>query len=82
MVLTPAQVADLARAVEVHSQRYQAVVLVAAYGGLGWGEVTGLGAQHVDWLRRRVRMERQVHPDGRLDAPKTKAGTRWVQIAP
>lgn len=80
VVLTPAQVADLARAVEVFGQQYRAMVLVAAYGGLRWGEVTGLGLQHVDWLRRRVRVERQLHPDGRLDAPKTKAGTRWVDI--
>lgn len=80
VILMPAQVAALAEAMEVHGQQYRSLVLLAAYGGLRWGEVTGLGLQHVDWLRRRVRVERQLHPDGRLDAPKTKAGTRWVDI--
>ena len=80
VILTPAQVADLAEAVEPYGQQYRAMVLLSAYGGLRWGEVTGLGVQQVDWLRRRVRVERQLHPDGRIDEPKSKAGVRWVEL--
>ncbi len=80
VILNPSQVADLAEAVEPYGPQYRAMVLLAAYGGLRWGEVAGLGVQHVDWLRRRVRVERQLHPDGRIDEPKSKAGVRWVEV--
>jgi integrase len=40
-----AQVAALADAID---PRYRALVLVAAYGGLRWGELVGLRRQRVD----------------------------------
>ena len=48
---TVAQVAALADAI---APRYRALVLVAAYGGLRWGELVGLRVKHVDLLHGRV----------------------------
>lgn len=80
LFLEPKQVGAIAEAVEKKGQQFRTMVLLAAYGGLRWGELAGLGIQHIDWLKRRVRVERQLHKDGRLEPPKTKAGTRWVEI--
>jgi integrase len=48
---TVAQVAELAGAVP---PRFTALVLVAAYTGLRWGELAGLRAKRVDLLHRRI----------------------------
>jgi site-specific recombinase XerC len=48
---TLAQVTVLADAIP---RRYRALVLVAAYTGLRWGELAGLRAKRVDLLHRRI----------------------------
>jgi len=80
VVLTPAQVADLAEAAGEVQPQYRTLVLLAAYGGLRWGECVGLGIGAVNILRATVTVERQLHPDGRLDEPKSDAGTRTVKL--
>jgi integrase len=77
---TVAQVAALAEAI---SPRYRALVLVAAYGGLRWGELAGLRVRRVDLLHGRVTVAEQVaEVNGRLipGPPKTEAGRRTVTL--
>lgn len=55
--------------------RWKAFVLVAAYGGLRFGELCGLRLEHVNFLRRVVRVEDTiVEAGGKLHAGPTKSG--------
>ncbi len=77
---TVAQVAALADAI---APRYRALVLVAAYGGLRWGELVGLRVKRVDLLHGRVTVAEQVaEVNGRLlpGPPKTEAGCRTITL--
>ena len=77
---TVAQIAALAEAV---GDRYRALVLVAAYGGLRWGELVGLKVKRVDLLYGRVTVAEQVaEVNGHLipGPPKTAAGRRTITL--
>jgi integrase len=77
---TVAQIAALAEAV---GDRYRALVLVAAYGGLRWGELVGLRVKRVDLLHGRVTVAEQVaEVNGQLipGPPKTAAGRRTITL--
>lgn len=77
---TPEQVADIAANVEA---RWRALVLMAAYSGLRWGELAGLRRKHLDPLHKRVHVvEQLLEVNGKLmfGAPKTAAGTRTVAL--
>jgi integrase len=77
---TVAQVAALADAI---GPRHRALVLVAAYGGLRWGELVGLRVKRVDLLHGRVSVAEQVaEVNGQLlpGPPKTEAGRRTVTL--
>jgi integrase len=77
---TVAQVAALAEAI---GPRYRALVLVAAYGGLRWGELVGLRVRRLDLLHGRVVVAEQVaEVNGRFipGPPKTEAGLRTVTL--
>jgi integrase len=80
-VLTIAQVYALANAV---GQRYQALVLLAMFSSLRWGELAGLRRCDVDLEARTVRVFRQLtEVRGRgieFGPPKSKAGRRTVPI--
>jgi integrase len=78
--LSPAEVARLAETVP---DRYRALTLVAAYGGLRFGELAGLRRHRVEVLPGRVRVEDTcIDVAGRLHwgPPKTKAGRRTVNL--
>jgi len=60
--------------------RWQAVVYVAAGLGLRPGEVFGLEVRDVDFLRRTVRVERQLDEHGQLVPLKTEASYRTVPL--
>jgi integrase len=64
--------------------RYRALVTVAAGTGLRQGEVFGLTVPAVDFLRRRLSVDRQVVLVGgqppHLGPPKTKASYRAVPL--
>ncbi len=80
--LTSADVAALADAID---ERYRALVLVAAFGGLRIGELAGLKRARVDLLRRRLDVaEVCVEAAGHLyfGPPKTRAGRRSVSLPP
>jgi integrase len=80
-VLTVAQVYALADAV---GPRYRALVLIACFCGLRWGELAGLQRRDIDCNRRTIRVARQLcEVAGRppfLAPPKTDAGKRLVAI--
>jgi len=77
---TVAQVAELAEAVP---PRFKALVLVAAYTGLRWGELAGLRVKRVDLLHRQVTVAEQlteVRGAFAVAPPKTAAGLRTVTL--
>jgi integrase len=76
--LTVAEVHALADAVPA---RFRAAVIVAAGAGLRLGEVMGLTVDRVDFLRRTVRVDRQMTREGVLGPPKTEASVRTVPLA-
>jgi integrase len=79
-VATVEQVAKLAAAVP---PRHRALVLVAAYGGLRWGELTGLRVNRVDLLHGSIRVVEQVaEVDGAFTPgpPKSQAGVRTITL--
>jgi integrase len=82
-VLTVAQVYALADAV---GSRYRALILLACFCGLRWGELAGLQRGDIDTERRTIRVARQLSEvAGRplfFAPPKSDAGKRLVAIPP
>ncbi len=80
-VLTVGQVYALADAID---PRYRALVLLACFCGLRWGELAGLQRADIDCDHRTVRIARQLcEVAGRqpfLAPPKSDAGKRTVSI--
>jgi len=79
--LTREQVSDLAAAMP---GQYRALVLVAAYSGLRWGELAGLRRGRVDTLRGRLTVAETAVDVGRevtFGPPKTAKSRRVVPIA-
>jgi integrase len=68
--------------VEAVSDRYRALVLLAAYGSLRWSELVALRLDRLDLPRRRVRIEEKIVEAGYLipGEPKTKRSRRWVTV--
>ena len=63
--------------------RYRALVLVAAFGGLRWGELAGLRRKRVDLERGTVTVAEQlVEVNGAFSVgpPKSAAGRRTVAL--
>ncbi len=79
--LSPEEISGLVAEIP---DEYRALVLVAAYGGLRFGELAGLHVRDVDFLRRRVTVrESLVDVGGRLYAGPTKTGRlRSVSLPP
>ena len=78
--LTSAEVEDLALVIE---ERFSAFVLLAAYGGLRFGELAGLRRRNVDALRGRVTVsETLVEANGELSfgPPKTRRSRRTIPL--
>jgi integrase len=80
-VLTVRQVFDLAEAVGV---RYRALILLAVFGGLRWGELAALRCCDVDLEAGTVRVFRQLAEQRggglTIGPPKSDAGKRVVVI--
>jgi integrase len=78
--LTPVEVAALSAAMD---ERFRALVLLGAFGGLRVGEMLGLRADQLDLLHGRVNVtEILVEVSGQLHfgPPKTRAGRRSVPL--
>ncbi|MGH8900064.1 MAG: tyrosine-type recombinase/integrase [Egibacteraceae bacterium] len=74
---------DARRRFERFGPRYQALILVAAYGGLRFGELAALRRRRVDLLRGRLTVAQTlVDLNGELSfgPPKTKNGRRTVPL--
>jgi integrase len=72
--------------IETVYPRYRALLKLAAGSGLRQGELFGLEVEHINFLRREVRVRQQfVHPDeggpSYLAPPKTKQSYRTVPLA-
>jgi integrase len=80
-LLTVSQVYALADAVD---RRYRALILLACFCGLRWGELAGLQRADIDCDHRTVRVARQLcEVPGRplfLAPPKSDAGKRTVSM--
>jgi hypothetical protein len=67
-----------------HDRRFRALVLLATFASLRWGEVTALRRSDIDLMTRTVRVREQlVELDGGdmvLSPPKSRAGKRVVGI--
>lgn len=78
-VLTVGQVATLADAI---GPRYRALILVAVFGSLRWGELAALRRCDIDLRARTIRIERSLTelPGGGYfyGPPKSEAGKRRV----
>lgn len=79
--LHPEQVLALARAVPEH---YTALVIASAGLGLRQGEACGLTVDRVDFMRRQVRIDRQLvtldKGPVRFGPPKTAASNRVLEL--
>jgi integrase len=83
--VVPLELDQVVAVAELVPDRYRAAVLLAAGTGLRQGEVLGLTVDRVDFLRRQVKVDRQmVTPPGPgepdFGPPKTKASYRTVPL--
>ncbi|MCU1428668.1 MAG: site-specific integrase [Actinomycetia bacterium] len=80
-LVTPQQVLALADAID---ERYRALVLLAATGGLRLGELLGLRRSHVDLRAATVRVEEQatqmMSGERLIGPPKSAAGKRTISL--
>jgi integrase len=78
--LSPTEIGHLANVIH---PRFRALVLTAAYSGARFGELTGLGRQHYEPLKRTIRIERNLTDVGgqlAFGETKTRAARRAVSI--
>lgn len=77
-ILNPAEVELL---IEHTDPSWRCAVRFLFMTGVRLGELAGLQWTDVDWASRRVIIRRQRSAiDGELRAPKTRAGTRWIDF--
>jgi integrase len=78
-VLSVAEVFQIADAI---TPRYRALVLLATFGNLRWGELAGLRRRHLDLDGGTVRVEETVYELGPLvkGTPKSQASRRKVVL--
>lgn len=80
----PLAMASVLAVIAAHPPRFQALAQTGANAGLRSGEAFGLEVEHVDFLRRTLRVDQQlVQMVGRepfLAPPKTEASRRTVPI--
>ena len=57
-------VEEIAKLVAATPPLWRAFVLIAAYGGLRFGELVGLRIHHIDFLHRRLRVEEAIVESG------------------
>lgn len=79
-----AELCDTATGGDSRAAKQGDVVLILAYTGLRFGELTGLNVEDVDLAARRIRVRRSITQlSGRLieGPPKSRAGRRSVPIS-
>jgi integrase len=78
-VLSVTQVYALAEAID---RRYRALVLLAAFGSLRWGELAALRRSDIDLANRTIRVDRQLYPQVMVTLDAGGAGTYPQQANP
>jgi integrase len=75
-------VAEVYRLAEAIGPRYRALILLATFGNLRWGEIAGLRRRNLDLDGRTVRVVETVYELDRLvrGKPKSEASTRKVVL--
>jgi integrase len=78
-VLSVPEVYQLADAI---APRYRALVLLATFGNMRWGELAGLRRRYLDLDGRRVRVVETVYEFGQLvkGTPKSEASKRKITL--
>lgn len=78
-VLSVAEVYQLADAI---TARYRALVLLATFGNMRWGELAGLRQRNLDLDGRSVRIVETVYEFGQLvrGTPKSRASVRKIPL--
>lgn len=80
----PLEVAEIHALADAVGDRYRALIITTAGTGLRQGEALGLTIDHVDFLRRTLRVEQQLtylgtqHPF--LTPPKTESSRRAIPL--
>lgn len=81
----PPTVEEVRVLIESMPKRYRVAGMLAAGAGLRQGEALGLGIDRIDFLRRQLRVDRQLvtpaHGEPVLAPPKSEASFRTVPLA-
>jgi integrase len=83
--IEPASIAEVQAIADAMPERLKALVLLASWCGLRFGELTALTREDVDLKTGRVHVRRAVSRGGdgyTIKAPKSDAGRRTVAIPP
>jgi len=62
---------------------YRCMVLLAGYAGMRWGEIAALTLDRVDFLNRKITIDRALASDGKssyMSPPKSEAGRRTIRV--
>ena len=75
-------VPEVYRLADAIAPRYRALVLLATFGNMRWGELAGLRRRYLDLDGRRVRVVETVYEFGQLvkGTPKSEASKRKVTL--
>jgi integrase len=75
-------VPEVYRLADAIAPRYRALVLLATFGNMRWGELAGLRRRYLDLDGRRVRIVETVYEFGQLvkGTPKSEAGKRKTTL--
>lgn len=82
-LVNPLSSSEVLALVEAVPDRYTALVLCAAGSGLRQGEIFGLTVEHVNFLQRQIRVEKQlvqIVGEPEFGPPKTEASRRIVPV--
>jgi integrase len=73
-------VPEVYRLADAIEPRYRALVLIATFGNMRWGELAGLRRRYLDLDGRCVRVVETVHEFGQLvkGTPKSEASRRKI----
>lgn len=85
VTIRPASIDELAKLTEAMPQRYRAMILLASWCALRFGELTELRRRDIDVEAAVIRIRRGVvrtEAGFRIATPKSEAGTRDVAIPP
>lgn len=78
--IQPLSVEQVVALVDAFPNRYRAAAITLAGSGLRIGELLGLDVADVDFLRRTIRVERQLLQSGALAPVKSKTSRRTVPV--